>query len=63
MGDVIAFPAPARPEPQYPGLTEEETARYLAMIEDGYSSQEAIEVLALARRIKGASHADNPAAG
>ena len=59
MGEVLPFPRkpePAEPEPA--GLTEDELARYVAMLAGGYTKDHAAEVLAQSRRIRGVCHGD-----
>ena len=53
LGDVIEFPRPERPEPKPNEATEEEIARFVKLVKDGYTEEMAIEIVALSRRVRG----------
>ena len=52
MGEVLPFPR--KPDPEPPGLTEDEMTRLAAMLRGGMPEDEAFEVLACWRRSVGA---------
>ena len=59
MGDVLDFPrVPSWRKTDNDRMTEDEHARYLEMREQGFTEDEAVGVVAVARWVKGVRLAD-----
>ena len=53
MGEVVPFPRPSRPEPEPDDMTPHEIEHLARLRKDGRPEDQAFEIIAIARRIRG----------